>query len=94
MYEFDWDEANSAHLAEHGVTCDEAEEIGLNLPLNLDYQNRDGEDRLLQIGETDAGRILVVASTVRGSKVRVVTSFEPRKTLKKEYIVERAKHHG
>jgi uncharacterized DUF497 family protein len=94
MLKFDWDEANSAHIADHGVTCDEAEQVLANQPIDLDYQNRNSEERLLQIGETLAGRILAVASVVRGSKVRVITAFEPRKAIKRQYFVERAKLYG
>ncbi len=40
---FDWDEANIGHIAEHGVTPSEAEEVIGNQPLDLDYELREGE---------------------------------------------------
>jgi uncharacterized DUF497 family protein len=58
MQKFDWDKANSAHIADHGISCDEAEQVLVNRPIDLDYQNRNGEERLLQLGETSAGRII------------------------------------
>ncbi len=60
---FDWDDANRRHVAEHGVAPSEAEEVVRNNPLDLEEQFRNGEDRLMQIGETDALRILVVVTT-------------------------------
>ena len=54
---FDWDEANRKHLADHGVTPSEAEEVVTNDPLDLEEQFRNGEERLMQIGETNAMRI-------------------------------------
>lgn len=52
---FDWDEANTAHIAEHGVLPSEAEEVVLNSPLDVEYTIRNGEVRLRQAGETLAG---------------------------------------
>jgi uncharacterized DUF497 family protein len=36
--EFDWDEANLRHVARHGVTPEEAEEVVANDPLELEPQ--------------------------------------------------------
>jgi uncharacterized protein len=65
---FDWDEDNLKHVAEHGVEPFEAEEVVANDPLDLEEQFRNGEERLMQVGETNALRILVVITTWRGSK--------------------------
>jgi hypothetical protein len=35
---FDWDEANQDHLARHGVTPHEAEEVVLGDPLDIELQ--------------------------------------------------------
>jgi uncharacterized DUF497 family protein len=59
MAGFDWDRANIEHIAKHGVTPAEAEQVVLNDPVDLTLQLRDGEERTPQIGETNAGRILV-----------------------------------
>jgi uncharacterized DUF497 family protein len=70
MFDFDWDDANRGHLAEHGVTPTEAEQVMLNDPFDLAAQIRDKEERSVQVGETDDGRILIVVTTWRRSKLR------------------------
>jgi uncharacterized DUF497 family protein len=83
--QFSWDEANRNHIAEHAVSPEEAEQVVLNEPLDLEVQIRGGEERTLQVGETDAGRILIVVTTWRGAKVRVVTAFPANKRLRGLY---------
>ena len=78
MLKFDWDEANR-HIAEHEVSPDEAEQAIQNGPFEIDFQRYEEEDRTSEVGETDAGRILVVVSTMRGSALRVVTAYPPRR---------------
>ena len=73
--EFDWDEHNRSHLKTHRVSAGEFEELILNEPLDLDYQSVNGEDRFKSLGITRRGRILVVAWTIRGSKIRAVTAY-------------------
>jgi uncharacterized protein len=91
---FDWDEANSSHIAEHGVTQAEAEQVVLNDPLDLQVQMRGGEERLVQVGETDAGRILVVVTTWREGNVRVVTAFPAKKKIRDFYERQKEEKHG
>jgi hypothetical protein len=86
---FDWDDANRKHVAEHGVTPSEAEEVIANNPLDLEVQYRNGEERVLQIGETNALRILVVVTTWRGSRIRVVTAFLATPQLRKFYTAQK-----
>lgn len=81
----DWDEANIRHIAEHGVTPSEAEEAVLNQPLDLEYTFRNGEVRLRQAGETLAGRILAIVSTVRNERIRVVTAYPASRLLRATY---------
>jgi uncharacterized protein len=86
---FDWDEDNLKHVAEHGVEPFEAEEVVANDPLDLEEQFRNGEERLMQVGETNALRILVVITTWRGSKIRVVTAFPATPQLCRFYAVHK-----
>jgi uncharacterized DUF497 family protein len=78
---FDWDKGNLEHIAEHGVTRAEAEEAVDNDPLDLEVQMVAGEERILQVGPTRAGRMLMVATTWReekaesGDGVSCVTRF-------------------
>jgi len=82
---FDWDEANIQHLAAHGVTPMEAEEVLQNEPLELDVQIRAGEERFTQLGETEAGRILFVIVTWRGNLIRVVTAYPAKLKWRRLY---------
>ena len=72
---FDWDDENRAHIARHGVTPEEAEQVLANAPLDGGVQDHDGEDRFVEVGMTDAMRLLVVITTPRGALTRVVTAF-------------------
>ena len=93
--EFDWDEANIAHIARHDVAVHEAEEAYESNPLYLDYSMEDGELRHKEIGETLTGRILVVVSTMRGDLVRVVTAYSPSASLRTMYLAfKESEHHG
>lgn len=74
--EFDWDGANEEHLAEHGVTVDEAEELFYNSPVSLGCSTRNNEKRHVAVGVTDAGRCLTLVYVVRAGAVRVVTAFD------------------
>ncbi len=89
MLQFDWDDGNRAHIAVHSVTCAEAEQVINNRPFDLELQAANGEERFVQLGETNTGRILVVVSTWRNILVRVITAFDAPKSLKRVYIVQR-----
>lgn len=91
---FDWDDANRAHIAAHRVSREEAEQVIENEPFDLEFQTEGGEERFVQIGETSGGRILVVVSTWRGSRIRVVTAFEAPKAMKTMFLVEKGKLYG
>ncbi len=79
--EFDWDEANIGHIARHSLLPEEAEQVILNDPVDVGMEIIDGEERLLNLGPTNAGRILLVETTWREDRIRVVTAFEPIKRL-------------
>jgi len=49
------------NLEKHGVTTDEVDEVLFNDPLDFDLEpSKDGNDRILFIGFTYAGRLLEV----------------------------------
>ncbi len=89
MLSFDWDKANIKHIAKHGINPEEAQQVILNDPIDLTMQLRNGEERIPQVGETDAGRILVVVTTWRGNLVRVVTAFPAKPLLRKLYAAQK-----
>ena len=92
--DFDWDEANRNHIAEHGTRPDEAEQVVKNEPIDVTLQNRDGEERIVQVGETDEHRILVVVTTWRHEKVRVVTAFPANARMRRFYLRRKAQDYG
>jgi uncharacterized DUF497 family protein len=72
---FDWDDANYVHIARHGVAPAEAEQIVLGASLPLESDERSGEIRHTELGETTEGRLLLVVWTWRRRRIRVVTAF-------------------
>jgi uncharacterized DUF497 family protein len=93
IFTFDWDEANIGHIAEHDITPIEAEEVIRNRPIVVEYQNRAGEPRIRQIGETSTGRILTVVTTRRGQSIRVVTAFPAKRRQRAQFLQARGRTH-
>jgi uncharacterized protein len=94
---FQWDEANRKHLAQHGVTPEEAEEVILGDSLDMELQvadESDAEERLLQLGQTKAGRILQLVTTWRKGMVRVISAWDAPKQLKSCYLLEMRRRRG
>ena len=87
--EFDWDAENTKHIALHKVQTVEAEQALQNDPVVVQYQDLDDEERVLVLGQTNAGRLLAVVYTERGGKVRVVTAYPMSKRLQTIYVQER-----
>jgi uncharacterized DUF497 family protein len=83
---FDWDENNIRHLARRQISPVEAEQVVLNRPVDLGTELRNGEERVPHVGETDAGRILVVVTTLVGEKVRVVTAWPANKIYRRWFL--------
>ena len=87
--EFDWDKSNAQHIALHQITPREAEEVISNDPLDLDSETVDGEERIISMGLTNRGRLLIVVTTMRQERVRVVTAFSAPKRMEVLYLRER-----
>lgn len=84
--QFDWDEENIAHLVLHQIEPAEAEQVILNRPIDLGSSLRNGEERTVQVGETDAGRVLQVVSTMRDAKVRVITAWPAKDRIRRYFL--------
>ena len=75
---FHWDDANELHVAEHGVTPSEAEEI-FDDPGRVFLRRSDSptEHRWVLLGRTFAGRLQVIVYTRRNGRIRVITVRDP-----------------
>ena len=74
---FDWDEGNiTKNWDRHQVSSTECEEMFLNKPLLLadDVRHSANEVRNYALGQTDNGRLLFIAFTVRGTRIRVISA--------------------
>jgi uncharacterized DUF497 family protein len=91
---FDWDEANIAHIAKHNVSPLEAEEAATHRPIAIEYLTRNGEERFVQIGETLAGRVLLIATTPRNGLIRVITAHDVDLSKRTSYILRRDLQYG
>ena len=91
---FDWDDGNREHIAEHGVTADEAEYALVHDPLDIEVEFREGEERLVQVGATAKGRILTVISILRAERIRVVTAFDASRSRRMQFERSRLERYG
>lgn len=74
---FDWDEGNQEkNWLKHHVATSECEETFFNLPLLLqtDPSHSQAESRYFVLGQTNAGRYLFIAFTIRNDKIRVISA--------------------
>ena len=74
---FEWDrEKARRNLRKHGVSFDEAVTIFYDL-LSATFDDPDhsvGEQRLITLGHSPRGRLLVVSHTERGDAVRIISA--------------------
>ena len=83
---FEWDAFNTGHIARHGLEPLEAEQALANDPATIRaVVAGTGEERWFTVGPNDAGRLLAVVWTMRGSRVRVVTAYPAGKRLRRDY---------
>ena len=79
---FDWDESNrDKNWIAHQVSVGECEEVFFNLPLlaQSDPTHSQAEDRYYVLGQTNAGRRLFIAFTVRNNKIRIISARDMSK---------------
>ena len=69
---------------------DEAESVIRNDPIDLGYEEIDGEQRWTVIGHTDETRILIVVFTMRGKHFRPVTARDVSRRMRIGYLRTRA----
>ena len=74
---FEWDEGNlDKDWEKHGVAFWECEKIFLNRPLvvKADKEHSRGELRYYALGQTEAGRLLFAAFTIRKKLIRAISA--------------------
>lgn len=73
--EFEWDPHKAeANLAKHAISFEEACTVfGDSLALTIaDPEHSDDEQRFILLGQSYAGRLLVVVHTERGAGIRII----------------------
>lgn len=83
----DWDVHNGGHLARHNVRPEEVEQALSGEIVDLDYRvTEDGEERWTAMGQTAAGRLLVIVWTVLDDGYyRPITAYPATKALRSVY---------
>lgn len=89
LVEFEWDKGNIGKNKKHGVEDKESEEVFLDDKKIVfkDYLHSQQEKRFIIIGKTEKGRLLYVAYTERGKKIRIISARDINK--KEMYIYEK-----
>jgi hypothetical protein len=85
---FGWDASNATKIWErHEVAPGEAEQVFFNRPLvaAADLKHSGAEPRFLALGQTDAGRRLLVVFTFRRRQIRVISAREMSRRERREY---------
>ncbi len=85
---FEWDEGNSdRNWFLHQVTDAECEEVFFNVPLIVadDTQRSKTEKRYYVLGQTDRGRLLFIAFTIRDNLIRVISARDMNGKESKRY---------
>ncbi len=81
---FEWDPRKAdSNLKKHGVSFQEAASV-FGDALSITYPDPDHsvtEHRFITVGMSQSGKVLMVAHTDRGDKIRVISA---RKTTRKE----------
>ncbi|MFZ0803533.1 MAG: BrnT family toxin [Terriglobales bacterium] len=86
--EFDWDEHNEQHLAKHGISRRDAEDVLVGDHILLEYQTEGNEQRWVAVGATRVGRILNIVFAIRGEVVRPITGWVADKETADLYVQE------
>lgn len=85
---FDWSGGNAEkNWARHSVTLLEAEQVFFNTPFlsGADPAHSQRESRFYALGQTDEGRELFIAFTMRGRRLRVVSARDMSQKERRVY---------
>lgn len=85
---FEWDDANNVkNYTKHGVSCEEAESVFQDVS-RFDYHDPlrpQTEKRYVTLGRSNRPRILLIAWTLRGEYVRVISARPASRRERKIY---------
>lgn len=85
---FEWDEQKALNnIKKHGVSFEEAVSVFMDaLSITVtDPSHSESEDRFIDIGLSDLGRLLVIAYTERGDRTRIISSRRALPAERKAY---------
>ena len=83
IHAFDWDEKNEFHIAKHGVTIFEVEEVIL---CRKPFYQRGREGKYIAYGVTEEGRYLFMVFVIKGAgRIRVITARDMSEKEKHYY---------
>jgi uncharacterized DUF497 family protein len=88
---FEWDSRKAdANLRKHAVSFTEAGTVfGDNLAITVpDPDHSKNEDRYITIGWSDRRRLLMIAHTDRGERIRIISARELTRSERKAYEEE------
>lgn len=86
MSVFLWDDANTDHIARHGLELEDVEEALLDPEgVSAPAYNSGSEKRSGFIGATEAGRVLFVVYTYWDDDIRVVSAYDANASQKRRY---------
>jgi uncharacterized DUF497 family protein len=95
MIGFEWDPSKAAaNLRKHRVAFPEATSV-LQNPLAItifDPDHSEEEDRYITIGPSGGGRLLMVAHTDRGTRIRIISARELTRAEREAYENEIKRH--
>ena len=97
MIDFEWDPAKAmANLRRHRVSFSEAATV-FSDPLGItvcDPDHSQEEDRNITIGASTAGRLLMIAHTERGDRIRIISARELTRAEREAYEEEIERRKG
>jgi uncharacterized DUF497 family protein len=82
---FNWDDENISHIARHGVTPEEIEEVFNGAAEFAFNYTKDGEERYQAFGVTARGRYLTVGYVERAELIRAITAWDMTRKERKVY---------
>ena len=88
LLEFEWDPKKAAsNLRKHRISFREAAMVFRDVRGQTydDVVHSHGEQRYVTLGMSDQGRVLVVAHTMRGETVRIISARKATKPERKAY---------